>query len=219
MTEWWNLNSLLPFKAHSSIIISGGTGCGKTRLLHRILKDREGIWDEKPNKIVYCYGIWQNFFIQIEKDIPDILFHSGLPSLDDIDCWSSNHTLVILDDLMQEVTANPITQKIFTMGCHHRSLSCIFITQNLFHQGKFARGITLNATYLILFENIRDSSQVQRLAQQLFPGKSKGFMHAYRDIMKTSFGYMVIDMNPQADNKYRVRTRIFPGDDTHVYLL
>ena len=216
---WWDNQTLVPFKAHSSVIISGSTGCGKTRLLHRILLNNNGMWTEKPIKIVYCYGIWQTFFNQIERDVPGILFHSGIPTLEDIDSWNTKHTLIILDDLMQEVCANSVTQKIFTMGCHNRHLSCVFITQNLFHQGKFARGITLNATYLIIFENIRDSAQVQKLGHQLFPGKSKGFMHAYRDIMKTSYGYMVVDMNPQANPRYRVRTLIFPGDDPHIYLL
>ena len=120
-------------------------------------------------KIIYCYRQWQPYFIQIEKDVTDIIFHNGLPNTEDIDTWKSEHTLIILDDLMNEVSKNAITQKLFTIGCHHLNISCIFITQNLYNQGKFARTITLNATYLILFENIRDSSQVMRSGSGEYP--------------------------------------------------
>ena len=109
-----------------------------------------------PVNIIYCYRQWQPYFNQIEKDVTDIIFHNGLPNTEDIDTWKSEHTLIILDDLLNEVSKNAITQHIFTIGCHYLNISCIFITQNLYNQGKFARTITLNATYLILFENIRD---------------------------------------------------------------
>ena len=89
------------------------------------------------------------YFNQIEKDVTDIIFHNGLPNTEDIDTWKSEHTLIILDDLMNEVSKNAITQFFFTIGCHHLNISCILITQNLYNQGKFARTITLSATYLI----------------------------------------------------------------------
>ena len=175
--------------------------------------------DVPPVKIIYCYGQWQSYFNKIEKDVTDIIFHNGLPNTEDIDTWKSEHTLIILDDLMNEVSKNAITQKLFTIGCHHLNISCIFITQNLYNQGKFARTSTLNATYLILFEHIRDSSQVMRLGAQLYHGNQHAFIHAYKNIMKTSYGYLVIDLNPQSNPKHKIRTRIFPGEYPIIYLL
>ena len=84
---------------------------------------------------------------------------------------------------------------------------------------KCPKTITLNATYLILFENIGDSSEVMRLGSQLYPGNQHAFIHAYKNIMKTSYGYMVIDLNPQSNPKHRIRTRIFPGEYPIIYLL
>ena len=50
---------------------------------------------------------------------------------------------------MNEVSKNAMTQKLLvTIGCHHMNVSCIFITQNVYNQGKFAMTITSNATYL-----------------------------------------------------------------------
>ena len=62
---------------------------------------------------------WQPYFYQIEKDVTDIIFHNGLQNTEDIDTWKSEHTLIILHDLMNEVSKNAITQKRFTIGCHH----------------------------------------------------------------------------------------------------
>ena len=44
---------------------------------------------------------------------------------------------------------------LFAKGSHHQNLSVIYIVQNLFHQGKGNRSISLNSHYL-LFGNIRD---------------------------------------------------------------
>ena len=71
---------------------------------------------------------------------------------------------------MNEVSKNAITQNLFTIGCHHMNISCIFITQNLYNQEKFARSITLNTTHLILFENIRYLSLLYTL-HLMAPGR------------------------------------------------
>jgi len=42
---------------------------------------------------------------------------------------------------------------------HHRNISFIFITQNIFHQSKHCRDISLNAKYLGLIKNVRDRRQ------------------------------------------------------------
>ena len=39
---------------------------------------------------------------------------------------------------------------LFTRGSHHHSLSVIYIVQNLFHQGKGSRSISLNSHYLTI---------------------------------------------------------------------
>ena len=45
---------------------------------------------------------------------------------------------------------------LFTRDSHHHNLSVIYIVQNLFHQGKGSRSISLNSYYLVLFKNPRD---------------------------------------------------------------
>ena len=131
--------------------------------------------------------------------------------------WPGKSVCLFYIDLMHDVVEQKDMELLFTQGTHHRRVSVIFITQNLFPRGKHARTIALNTWYLVLMKNLRDSSTVNTLSRQLYPGKSKGFMEAYQDALTQ--GYMVVDMSPHAEDAYRLRTRVFPKEDTIVYKL
>ena len=66
-----------------------------------------------------------------------------------------------------------VIAKLFTKKSHHGNLSVIYIVQNLFHQSKDHRIISLNASYIVLTKNVRDASQVIQLAKQIYPHNVK----------------------------------------------
>ena len=66
-------------------------------------------------------------------------------------------TLIVLDDLMDSAYSTKVSQ-LFTKGSHHRNISLVLITQNLFHQGPSSRDISLNSKYIVVFKNPRDDS-------------------------------------------------------------
>jgi len=211
---------MFPFEGPSTFSISGTTGSGKTTWLKKLLLAKDELFPENPpQKILYCYGIWQSLFDEMEANITNIIFHKGLPTSQQIDKITQNnaHNIVILDDLMQDVVKNPEIEILFTRGAHHKKISVIYLNQNMFCQGKYARSIALNCHYLIVFKNLRDSSQIQRLGQQIFPGKSQILVEAYKDCIAKPYGYLVIDLSPHTEEEYRLRTNIFPGEDTIVY--
>lgn len=211
---------MFPFEAPSTFAISGTTGSGKTTWLSKLLEQRDELFPKvSTKKILYCYGIWQDLFDKMEASISDLVFHEGVPSSSIIDELTENkeHNIVILDDLMTEVVKNGEIELLFTRGAHHKNLTVIYINQNMFCQGKNARTITLNCHYLILFQNLRDCSQVQRLGQQIYPGHSHLLVEAYKDCLQTPYGYLVIDLSPRTDERFRLRTNIFPGEDTFIY--
>ena len=109
----------------------------------------------------------------------------------------SIRNLVIIDDFMNEVSNNKRLTSIFTKGCHHRNISCIFILQNIFHQGKELRNISLNAHYIVLFKSPRDISQVVRLAKQMFPGHVKYMQESFNDATAEPYWYLLCDPKPQ----------------------
>lgn len=211
---------MFPFEAPTTISISGTTGSGKTSWFCKVLLNKEELFFKSPpSAILYCYGIWQELFEKMEKDIDNIIFHQGLPSTKQIDdiCKNNAHNIIVLDDLMNEVVKNSEIELLFTRGAHHKKLSVIYLNQNMFCQGKNARTIALNCHYLVLFKNLRDCSQIQKLGQQINPGKSRLLSEAYEDCMQERFGYLVVDLSPDALQDFRIRTKIFPKEDTIIY--
>ena len=174
-----------------------------------------------PKRVLYCYGIWQNKFEDIDKELEFVSFHEGLPSNVDINNISkeSPNNLIILDDLLELVLKSEEMEMLIIRGCHHKQLSVIFITQNIFSQSKYARTITLNMHYLILFRNLRDSSQIRALGRQIYPDNPKVLLEAYNDSTKSNkYGYLVVDLSPHSEETYRLRTKIMPGEDCIVYI-
>lgn len=210
---------MYPFPECTSIAVTGATMSGKSYWTLRLLREKDSMFDKPPEKVLYCYGIYQPLFEMMEKELPFVSFHQGLPSEDTLRELSSpgSCNLVILDDLMETVTSSTEMQSLFVKGVHHLHLSVLYINQNLYCKGKFSRTINLNTHIYVLMKNPRDVSQLQCLARQAFLGKSAFLMEAYKDATSQSYGYLVLDFSPGADELYRVRSKVFPGEDTIVY--
>jgi len=76
---------------------------------------------------------------------------------------------------------NQLVANVFTKISHHRNVSAVYLTQNLFDKNKKKRTISLNAHYLVLFKNPRDATQFATLARQMYPNASKFAIEAYTD--------------------------------------
>src|SRR5215471_21789967 len=137
-----------------------------------------------PLNITYCYGEYQAMF----DEMPNVVFHEGLPEHKTL----QPRTLLIIDDLMTE--ADQRVTNIFTKHSHHRGVSVLFLTQNIFYKG--ARTMSLNTHYLVLFKNPRDASEITFLARQIFPLKSKFMIEAYEDPTSEPHSYLVVDLKP-----------------------
>lgn len=195
----------LEWKHPFTCIVSGPTGSGKTTFVKELLKNSHMI-KPSPKRVVWCYGVYQDLF----KSLPGVEFNEGLPDQTHL----TDRTLLIIDDLMFQQDEK-ITE-IFTKNSHHKGVSVIFLTQNFFHKG--AREMTLNAQYIVLMKNPRDTSQIHFLARQMFPAKSKFMIEAYNDATRAPFGYLFLDLRQETDEKHRVRTGVFPGQTNYAYL-
>ena len=200
----------LPLQHPFTGIIAGPTGCGKTRFVFRLIDNAWRMIDPPPEQIWYCYGEFQPLF----RQYPQIVFHEGLPDISKLD--GRKRILLIIDDLMSET--NDTVANLFTKGSHHRNVSVLYLTQNLFHKNKHARTISLNSHYMVLFKNPRDAGQFAILARQMYPSGSKFAEEAYRDATMRPFGYLFVDLKPQQEDDYRLRTNIFAGERQYVYV-
>lgn len=156
-SEWWETKSLLPFSAPTTILICGSTQSGKTYFTKRLLQNADGMFCTPVDKIIYAYSEFQPMFDEMMSDIPRLIFHQGLPSKEDIEQYTEgvNHTIVVLDDLMLQVAQSQDCVQLFTVTSHHRNVTTVMLSQNLYPPGKYARTISLNCLNVILFRNSR----------------------------------------------------------------
>jgi hypothetical protein len=199
--------------------VVGPTSVGKSYWVYELLKQSHLMYEEPPRNILYCYGIYQSLFDDMKRNLKHIRFHQGLPTNTDIENFADeHHNIIVLDDLMNDVLSDKDMSQLFTQGCHHRHLSVIFISQNLYCQGRSARTIALNTWYLIIFKVVRDMSQLMTLGRQLYPDNSGLLMETFRDVMQTPYSYLVVDLTPHSKDEYRLRTRVFPGEHPIIYI-
>ena len=198
------------------MMVAGGTKTGKTTFVKKLLSYVDIMIDNPPENIVYFYSEYQDTFTEIKQLVPSIEFNQGIP-LDIFDSINPKvRNLYIFDDFMGE--KDDIISMMFTKKSHHGNLSVIYIVQNLFHQSKEHRTISLNASYLVLTKNVRDASQVIHLAKQLYPQNVKYFQQAYQLATKQPYSYLFIDLTPTCEDEIRLRSGIFPDEKHYVYV-
>ena len=80
-----------------------------------------------------------------------IEFVKGIPENLEKDSYFDIHkrNLMVIDDQMADAGNDKRIVNLFTRGSHHRNVSVIYIVQNLFHQGKGSRSISLNSHYFL----------------------------------------------------------------------
>jgi len=206
-----NFDTIDPRFTHPfTAIIAGPSQSGKSMFCMRLIRNARECITPPPERIVYCYSVNQPLFDQF----PEAEFVEGLPELNTFD--GVKRTLLIIDDLMQET--NETVSKLFTRVSHHKNVSVVYLTQNLFNNNKHNRTISLNAHYMILFKNVRDATQVHCLARQMFPKNSEAMMQGYKDATGKPYGYLLVDLTQSMDDRYRLRTKIFPGEIGEVFV-
>ena len=194
-------------------VVAGPTSCGKTQFVSRLLRHSADIITPTPQRLIWFYGQWQPAYTNLKLE--GLEFVEGLPR-EDFFLDPAVTNLVVIDDLLCE-TDSRVT-KLFTKGSHHKNCSVIFITQNLFDKNKENRTITLNAHYMVLFKSPRDAMQVQHLARQMYPGKTRFMLEAFQDATTKPYSYLLVDLKPDTPEELRLRTNIFPGELQSVYI-
>ena len=172
-----------------------------------------------PEPILWCFGQWQPLYEELQKKIPYIEFVHGIPdylhSPQFINAGTRN--LIIFDDLMTEAKCDQRIADLFTKGNHHRNISIVHLTQNVFPQGKACRDITLNTQYLVLFNNPIDRQQVSTLTKRIYPSTSVTFMKRFEEATSPPNGYLVVDLKSSISEQDRLRTDIFESQDQQVF--
>ena len=166
----------------ATIQITGPSLVGKTKLAFELIKYRNDIFSKTFTSIYFCYKQNDEIYQQYE-DI--VTYHEGVPTQALIESWIDQanglQILVIFDDLMEYLKDDKLTTALSTRLSHHGGVTCLYISQNIFSQGKSSRTLSLNSHYYFLLNTIRGLDQIYTLARQIYPNKVKGFVDAYID--------------------------------------
>lgn len=97
--------------------------------------------------------------------------------------------------------------------------SRLYLTQDLFPPGKFAKTISRNAHYVVAFKSPRDQSGMRALLIQSFPDKWREVHEVFNKVTDRPFGYMVLDFHPASSDNCHVLSRILKKEGyTHCYV-
>ena len=135
-----------------------------------------------------------------------MVFHRGLPPEGALVKWftPNDRGILILDDLMEESGSDKRVLDLFTKDSHHRGITALYITQDLFPPGKFAKTINRNAHYVICFKSPRDKTGIRHLLLQVYPDKWRQVLALFLKLTSRPFGYVMLDLHPASDDCFRI---------------
>lgn len=188
------------FRTPSSILVVGPSGSGKTVFVSRLLRDPARYFRPWIPNIHYCYGAWQDGFEGMKRQTsPRIHFHEGLPAPEDLTRWFSTTKggLLVLDDLMNEGSSDQRVLDLFTKHSHHRNITVLYLCQDMFPVGKYAKTISRNAHYIVAFKNPRDQLGFKNLIRQAFD-HWRDVLDVYKRVTDRPYGYVILDLHPNS---------------------
>jgi hypothetical protein len=111
---------------------------------------------------------------------------------------------------MKKANSSQLVTNLFCNKSHHSSITCIFISQNIFEGGKERLNIFRCAQYIVLFHSPLDNSVPRTIANKMMPHKTDTFFEIYNATAGANpHGYLFIDGSNYSSNKTRFRTDLF----------
>jgi RecA/RadA recombinase len=202
----------LKMKIPFGCIIAGPSSSGKTKLCLKLLENANKMFEPEPKAIIYAYGQFNNLIPKlvsmgihtVQGEPPDSLLASV-----------QKPYLLILDDLMYDLTPQWLSS-IYTKRSHHEGFGVIMLVQDMYE--KRLKVPRINSMYLFLLRAPNSLLSVRNLGTQLWPRELSYFMDAYKQATSENYGYLFIDLHPSSKQVLRLRSNIFPGEKTQLYI-
>ena len=164
----------------------------------------QNVFQVKPKTMVYAYDRWQPRFDRMQKT-DGIRFHRGLPGSSHLTKWfgPTRGGVLVLDDLIEEGGQGKRVLDLFSKDSHHRNITVLYLTQDLFLPGKFSKKINRNAHYIVAFKNPRDQTGIRTILPQAFPDRWRQILRLFKRVTSRPFGYLMLDVHRGLDDRYR----------------
>ena len=118
----------------------------------------------------------------------------------------------MLDDLMDEGGNDKRVLDLFTKDSHHQGITVLYLCQDLFPNGKFAKIISRNAHYIVAFKSPRDQLGIRNLLMQAFPTGWQDVLDTFRKVTERPFGHMLLDLHPASRNDQRILSHLLKDE-------
>lgn len=224
---------VIPFHHPFLMTLCGPSQSGKTYKILQIIQHADVMITPCITKLLYLFTAYQDMYDKI-KQIIDKGKQNGskLTSYEFIDCSKSipsfekikpklgERTLLVLDDLMITSVSNKENTEnldnIASRDSHHTNTSVIFVCQNLNYGNGKLRNVRVNSQYHLMLKNLADLRNIEMVAS------NKKIPHAVineinNDVANMKYGYVLFDASQKSYANAKLRTGIFPGDDTIIY--
>ena len=111
-------------------------------------------------------------------------FHEGIPETDRLKWCFPKGGLLVLGDLMAEGGEDKELLDLFFKHSHHQNITVLYLCQDMFPPGKYAKSISRNAHYIVAFKNPRDQLGMRNLLFQAFPTRPQDMMDVYQRVIE-----------------------------------
>ena len=161
------------------MLLAGCSGSGKSTLTTQLVTLSSHVMIRMPTRILLFYSHMQPAYEELAWLAPcPVELLDGVKHLTK-QLTMEPGTLVIIDNM--PVTHAHLVSIWFMRESHHYDSSIIHLVQNIFDKDPSHRTISLKATYIVLFKNPRDMSQVSYPDKQVYPGSNGLLTAAYHD--------------------------------------
>ena len=184
----------------------GSSGSGKTNFALNIIKKSVSLFDQKPDRVIIIYKVFQEIYNAFDEYYPTSLFTEEECNIEELTKSNTERLLIICDDLYFSKKLDEISEHFLIKG-RHRNTSWIVLTQSIFNQPAL-KNISRNSTHMTLFKNVR-LNEPHILFSQLRPRSSKVLQNIYAEATEEPYGYLDVDLSQTCPDKLRYKTNLF----------
>ena len=202
------------------ILITGGSGLGKTKTLLNLINEQKDIdkiylyaKDLSESKYEYLIKNRENAGIKHLNDSKAFIECSN--TMDDIYENINNYNpnrrrkiLIVFDDMIADITNKKfqsIIKELF-IRCKKLNISLVLITQSYFFVPKDVR---LNSTHYLIMK-INNKRELQNIAFNHSANIDyQDFMKIYRECTREPYSFLTIDTTLSSSNPLRFRKKLF----------
>ncbi len=203
------------------IVLVGPSSSGKSFISCNLILQKDIMWLDPPQNILVCYSSWQEKYSELQRAFPNIRWSSSLPTMSDL-TWLTNgdvknpvHSLILIDDKINQVAKSSVVEDIYVTWSHHKNISILINVQNLFPKGNSWRTISLNSSVFFFLNSKRDVRQISMFASQIYGSRRervRGFLIAFEHAIKTGCRYLYVDLSREAIFDHHLRSCIMPKE-------